>query len=733
MVTSAEWTCIAQDEEVSRLEALSSFEITGTAPEARFDRVTRLAASLFDVPIAYVSLVGRHSQWLKSRIGVDAAETPRAGSFCTHTIERAEVMVVLDALTDPRFRDSPIVTGPPFIRFYAGAPLITVEGHRLGSLCIADPAPRQSFSPEQRETLKQLAGLVHEEMELRRSELVRTALMGFAEATELSILSVDTRGKIEFANSSTSTLFGYQPDEMIGKSIDIIIPDRLRAAHQAGMARILAGGATKLVGKTVELLALRRDGSEFPIEFSLSVWRTNRGIGMGAVIRDISERRERDARLLRLAHHDSLTGLCNRHGFEQRTSEHLQKGVAAVLLLDLDGFKDVNDSLGHAVGDTLLQAIAVRLPIALAPDATLARFGGDEFAILLPGTADPRHAQACAVAVLDSLRTPFAIGDHVFQVGGSVGFALAPAHGVDAEELIASADFAMYRAKQAGGRAYRMFQPEMRFASAARRATQDELLHALKNGELVLHYQPQVSLLDQRIVGAEALIRWQHPRRGLLLPAAFLPAIETSALALPVGAWVLDEACRQLAALRAAGLPPLRIGVNLFSGQFRSGTLRSQVSEAIARHAIDPRQLELEVTETIVLQNDEHLLADVRRLRADGVRIAFDDFGTGFASLSTLKNFPFTTLKIDRSFIQDMLSDPAGAAITRAMVQLGEDVGLETVGEGIETAEQEAALRHLGCRLGQGFRYGKAQSAEALEQLLRSTDWPTTASTARSG
>jgi len=254
----------------------------------------------------------------------------------------------------------------------------------------------------------------------------------------------------------------------------------------------------------------------------------------------------------------------------------------------------------------------------------------------------------------------------VFQLAVSIGFALAPDHGEDAEELLASADFALYRAKPAGGSTMLMFDPEMRSDSLARRATQDELLRALQNGELVLHYQPQVSLDTGQVFGMEALIRCQHPERGLLFPGAFLAALESSSLALPVGWWVLDEACRQAAAWQAKGLPPIKVSVNLFAAQYRAGTLVQHVVDALAAHRLHPSALGLELTETIALLNEDHAFAAMRKLRGLGVNIAFDDFGTGYASLSSLQRFPLTTLKIDRSFISDLLSNPHDAAITRA-------------------------------------------------------------------
>ncbi len=705
--------------ECGRLEALSNLWIAGTAPELRFDMIAQLAAQLFDAQIAFITLVEKDMQRFKAAHGINISDIPRSISICTHTIESSQVLVIDDMLADPRFSGNPLVTDTPFLRFYAGAPLTTAEGFRIGALCIADTVPRHDFAEHQRKTLELLGALVMEQMRLRRTEIIRSTVMNFSGATELAFFAIDAAGRIEFVNRAALNLFGYRQDEMIGQLIDIIIPDRFRGAHHAGLARVLAGGTTKLIGKTVEVVARKRDQTEVPIEISLSLWNDERGVGMGAVIRDITERRERDARLLRMANQDTLTGLGNRHRFEKLLQEVLSENQAAtVALLDLDGFKDVNDSLGHGVGDALLQAVAVRLPSVLAADVTVARFGGDEFAILLPGDRLADEAMTAIDAVLTAFEAPFDVGGNVFQLAATIGIALAPNHGTDAEELLASADFALYRAKQDGGGTMLMFKPEMRSDSLARRAIQDELLRALKNSELVLYYQPQVSLEDGHILGVEALIRWQHPKHGLLYPADFLPAVESSSLALPVGWWVLRQACRQAAEWRAIGLPPIKVSVNLFAAQYRAGTLVQHVTSALAEYNLPPSALGLEVTETIALLNDDNAFAAVHHLRDLGVGIAFDDFGTGFASLSSLQRFPLTALKIDRSFISEMTENPHDAAITRAMLMMSNELGLETIAEGIETEEQELSLRRLGCKAGQGYRYGKALPPEQTAVLL---------------
>jgi diguanylate cyclase (GGDEF)-like protein/PAS domain S-box-containing protein len=541
----------------------------------------------------------------------------------------------------------------------------------------------------------------------------------FTNATNLALISIDSEGTIEFVNPAAATLFGYTIEDMIGSPISIIIPERMRGSHSSGLARVASGHQPNLGGKTVEVFARKNDGQEFPIEITLSIWNDGRGVCAGAVIKDISERRERENRLLRLASQDTLTGLHNRHRFCDLLQLEISAGrPTSVILLDLDGFKDVNDTHGHAVGDSLLQSIAVRLPYRLRPDAEIARFGGDEFAVMLPSIGDPIAVKAEADAIVEAFSSPFDVGGYHIDIGVSVGYALAPIHGADADELIASADFALYGAKSAGGRRSEMYNPFMRSATLAMRSLRDEMRIALQIGDFTLFYQPQVRLDTGAIFGFEALIRWRHPERGLLLPGAFLPALDQSVLALEIGWWTLDEACRQAAMLCAAGHDGLKMSVNLFPAQIRAPNLCGKVTDALEKYRLDPGLLELEVTESIALHDNDRSLEVLTALRRIGVGIAFDDFGTGYASLSSLQRYPLTTLKIDRGFIQDLLTRPGDAAITRALIAMSSDLGLETIAEGIETEAQEAALRALGCPAAQGYRYGRPMPAAELDRWM---------------
>ncbi|XUY30131.1 putative bifunctional diguanylate cyclase/phosphodiesterase (plasmid) [Agrobacterium sp. rho-8.1] len=558
----------------------------------------------------------------------------------------------------------------------------------------------------------------------RSRRQVAFTIAQFAKATNLSLLSIDSKGDIEFANPSACKLFGYEQSEMIGQPITIIIPTRMRGAHMAGLQRVAGGEAPQLKGRPVEVSALRKDGTEFPIEITLSVWSGKKGFCAGAVITDITGRRERDGKLLRLASQDTLTGLSNRYRFSTLLSECLEAGsTASVILLDLDGFKEVNDTHGHAVGDCLLQAIGVRLPHMLDPKVQIARIGGDEFAVLLQGVNDPFEAHALAQTILKAFRKPFELGGQIHEIGTSIGIALAPSHGTDTDELIASADFALYRAKAEGGNVIRLYDPTMRRETAARREIRDELLRALRGGELELFYQPQVNLLNKRIVGLEALLRWHHPKRGLLSPGAFLPALDQSTLALEIGWWTLDQAAERAGALQAVG-HDIKVSVNLFPAQLRAPNLIAKIANALQRHSVRADKFELEVTETIALADDDRSFEAMTLARDLGIGIAFDDFGTGYASLSSLQRYPITTLKIDRRFVQNINEKPSDVAITRALIGLSHEMGLKTIAEGIETVEQERTLIGLACRFGQGYLYGKPAPFQTIVDILGPTSLP---------
>ena len=686
-----------------------------TAPaEAALRGLLDLAADLFDAPT--VAILGDGPP-----IGVGAGEARALEAFRDRVIACGDVLVVPDAAIDPRWRVEPADRSA--FRFFAGAPLVDGDGTCLGVLCLADRAPRPPVADRARQRLAHLSGLAVAVLAQGRRTMAQRDSEGFVAATASALITTDAAGRITFANSACETLLGYPEGALAGRDVASIVPVRLRGHHVAGMGALTAGGTPKLAGRSVEVTALRADGSEVPIELSLCAWGEGAEMGVGAVMRDISERRRRNARLLRLAHEDPATGLPNRVRLAAEIDARLAaRSPVGLLTLGVDGLRAVTDGFGSGVGAALLEALVVRLAGRLPTGALLARLGEDELAVLLadaPGEADlEAGTEACAKALFAALAEPVTVGHHVLHVGARIGAAHGPRDGADAAELMAAADLALDRARHAGPQGYRAFTSAMRDAAKERRALQDALLDGLAAGEVALHYQPQIELASGRLRGVEALIRWNHPTRGLLAPAEFLPAIEASTLATRFGQWCLDEACRQAAAWRKAGLPRIGVAVNLFDAQIRAGTLAEVVTQALARHRLPPEILELEVTEMIALADAPATLEPLRRLRALGVGIALDDFGTGYASLSTLKSFPLTKLKIDRGFVRDVLHDAHDATIVKAVLDIGRSLDLIVIAEGIETPEQEAALMGMGCRYAQGYRYGRPVPGDLLGRRL---------------
>ncbi len=426
-----------------------------------------------------------------------------------------------------------------------------------------------------------------------------------------------------------------------------------------------------------------------------------------------------DDELYRLANFDVLTGLANRGRFYRKVEETLLSSApVAVLMIDLDGFKDVNDTLGHAVSDGILWEVAARLKQSIEPGGIAARIGGDEFAILSPDVDDLGAAATLAQSIIARIAEPIVIDGHEVRVGASCGIALAPLHAREALELIGDADLALFKAKSMGrGRSF-AFVPALRMEAAARRLYAIELHRAVTNGEFLLFYQPQIRLSDGSLVGAEALIRWHHPTRGILAPGAFLPALEGGPLAATVGGWVLDEACAQAALWRRSGADAFRIAVNLFGAQFRVGDLVADVVAVLKRHGLPASALELEVTENIAIPHDALVLETLQRLRTHGVGIAFDDFGTGFGSLSLLKQFPVTRIKIDRLFVQGVLTSKRDASVVHAVLDMARNFELATIAEGVETKEQGDYLQASGCEEAQGYFYGKPMPAQQFAEVF---------------
>jgi diguanylate cyclase (GGDEF)-like protein len=437
--------------------------------------------------------------------------------------------------------------------------------------------------------------------------------------------------------------------------------------------------------------------------------------GWVATHEDITEQRRYEAKIAHMALHDGLTDLPNRTLFNERLEQALARGeTVAALLLDLDLFKNVNDTLGHAVGDKLLQAVASRLQSVVRDTDTVARMGGDEFAIVQVEIVQPAEAAALAERIIASINEPYDIAGHQVIVGTSVGIAIGPADGNDPDQLMRNADLALYRAKNSGRGAFHFFESGMDVQMRARRALENDMRAALANGQFELHYQPVLNLERNQIVGVEALIRWHHPERGMVSPVEFIPLAEETGFIVPLGEWIVRRACSA-----AASWPDnVKVAVNLSAVQFRSPGLTQVVVSALASSGLAPDRLELEITESVLLQDSKATLATLHGLRDMGVRIAMDDFGTGYSSLSYLRSFPFDKIKIDRSFVKDITTSAGSLNIVRAVAAMAKGLGMACTAEGVETPEQLSTISSEGCTEMQGFLFSKPLPVDQIDRLL---------------
>ena len=424
-----------------------------------------------------------------------------------------------------------------------------------------------------------------------------------------------------------------------------------------------------------------------------------------------------------LAYHDALTGLPNRPLFMDRLILSVAQATRtnqqlAIFFLDLDRFKEINDSLGHSTGDSLLKAVADRIRHCVREGDTVARFGGDEFTLLIPRIDQIEDAAKIAQKILETLKIPFSIADHELFVSTSVGISIYPVDGTDPETLVRNADTAMYRAKDRGRDNYQLYAPAMNARALERLALENQLRKALSHRELVLFYQPVIDVQTRNVLGVEALIRWQHPEKGLLSPAHFISTAESSGLIVPIGDWILRTACKQTKLWQKKIDPNLTVAVNLSARQFQQPNLTEIISEALEETGLAAKSLELEITESNAMANADNTIYTLRELKAVGVRIAMDDFGTGYSSLNYLKRFPIDTLKLDQSFVRDITTDPSDAAIAVAVIAMAHSLNLKVIGEGVEKEEQFAFLQKQKCDHVQGYLFSKPLPVEELEAFL---------------
>jgi diguanylate cyclase (GGDEF)-like protein/PAS domain S-box-containing protein len=532
------------------------------------------------------------------------------------------------------------------------------------------------------------------------------------------LATIDQTGAIESANPAVTRLFGYTEQELIGQQSDILIATTHRTAFDNYLQRRLnvdipVSGAHETMGK-------RKNGSLFPLEFVVSSMHVGARHLFIATLRDISERKAQTDALEYQALHDALTGLPNRSLFGDRLRQALlaarrNQKMFGVLLLDLDRFKDINDALGHDRGDSLLQEVTARLRGVLRATDTIARLGGDEFAVLTTDAKHPEDVVGTARKILASLEGPFAIADQMVETGASIGIAMYPVHGDDPGTLLRRADVAMYVAKRSGG-GYAMYQPEQEAQTMRRSGLAGELRRSIPQGELVLHYQPQVTLATGAISAVEALVRWNHPREGLMPPDRFIPMAEETGIIHPLTAWVIDSALEQLCKWLDDGID-VSVSLNVSPRNIEDHSLEEMVARALANFKVDPSRLTLEITEGVAMA--AAAAKALRRLHEIGVRLALDDFGTGYSSLLYLMRLPVNEIKIDRSFVSALATDPDSGAIVRSAVGLGHNLGLRVVAEGLQDRMAEAVLVEAQCDAAQGYLVGRPAEGGEITTILK--------------
>jgi diguanylate cyclase (GGDEF)-like protein/PAS domain S-box-containing protein len=579
---------------------------------------------------------------------------------------------------------------------------------------------------ETRELMRALRNAVErkiiEEVLFVEKERAKVTLDSIGDA----VICTDVLGKISFLNPVAERMTGWSLREAVGHPLtDSFRIMDATTGEVASNPMVAAIGQNRPAQLPVNCILTRRDGHEIFIEDSVGPIFDREGVASGYVLvfRDVTAARALAAQIAHLAEHDLLTSLPNRLLLNDRLGQaiaqaHRRNGMIALLFLDLDNFKHINDSLGHSIGDKLLQSVACRLQDCVRSPDTVSRQGGDEFLVLLQDVQKPEDAAIAARRILAAVAETHSVGEHDLHLTASIGLSIYPDDGLNAEALIKNSDTAMYQAKESGRNRYKFFTAEMNLRAVERQSIEEDLRRALKRREFTLHYQPKISLKTGATTGVEALIRWEHPTRGPIPPLQFISVAEDSGLILPIGAWVMREACRQCKAWADSGLPKTKVAVNVSAVQFQNGGFLEGIFAILEETGLDPKFLELEVTESVLMKYAGLAHSILKILRDRGVRVSVDDFGTGYSSLNYLRKFPLDALKIDQSFVHQISNNLDDAAIVTAIINIGRTLRLETIAEGVETPEELAFLKAQGCDEGQGYLFSRPVPPDQVAKLL---------------
>ncbi|HSA80238.1 MAG TPA: EAL domain-containing protein [Geminicoccaceae bacterium] len=561
---------------------------------------------------------------------------------------------------------------------------------------------------------------------LEQSEQRLQAMM---DAVIDGIVTVAGDGRVESANPAAERIFGCAPGALVGLDIGELVADSALRDLERASTRSAIDLAALPRHRLLEMVGRRRGADSFAIELSVTELDLHGRRTFILTVRDITARKAAEELVRHHATHDALTNLPNRALFEDRLAGALKHSArhgdtVAVMFLDLDRFKIINDTLGHSIGDALLIALGRRLRASVRDEDTVARMGGDEFIFVLGGLKSAEDAVKPAQKILEAIRPPFHIHGHELHVTASIGIGLYPGDGLGSDQLLKCADMALYRAKERGRNRLQLYNPTLNVRVVGQMVLEKHLRHALERDQFQLVYQPQVALDSGQVVGVEALIRWRHPELGLISPEDFVPLAEDNGLIEPLGLWVLRTACTQYRAWREEHLSGLRLAVNMSARQFQRSGLEARIREVLAETGMEARWLELELTESVLMQEGDSTAGLLESLSACGISLALDDFGTGYSSLSYLKRFPIKRVKIDRSFVRDINTNEGDAALARAVIAMAHGLGVDVVAEGIESLEQLAKLRRYGCDEGQGYFLGRPVVPSEVPQLVRRHRWP---------